>query len=373
MSPKADKKDGSLDSLKALVQSITSLITQLENSVHSIALDKAVGETHSAAEPVDAFSLAHDAATLVKAHTTKLSLLIINEPFTPSAIIKVLRELAEGPIPAIASAVELCATETYTSVVRQELAWRAYRVLKELRSFAELIPLSGKSLSADGKNGVNGEKGSILATGVIWAACDEVIRLRQLGAGGLLAMKVEEYRDTLQDILEELKEWGDETEDDDDDDEVEHETELEGDDDHLSAQQMIDDLMTSQRIPRDDPDKIRERLESCLKKLRLTTLLCTAIVKRRIKSLPSLPAKGETPIPQRLDNLFPILKRLPHRFEEIACAFYELDPEEIDQAMDDCFSDALTASELAKSPWEGDKDGFTEWAEKFQISIKKPD
>ncbi|KAI8628406.1 hypothetical protein F5Y19DRAFT_437582 [Xylariaceae sp. FL1651] len=374
---------GSLESLKALVNSTTSLITQFENLLHSIALDKALLDSYAlpptpdAAGLVDALSLAHDSASLIKAHTTKLSLLIINEPFTPSAIVKVLRELVAGPIPAIASAVQVCAADSYTAIARHDLAWRCYRVLKELRGFVDIIPLDGKILSADRKNGAKGDKGSIVATGVIWAACDDVILLKKLGIAGMLVKKAEEYRDTLQDVLEELKEWSEE--DDGEDDDQDEEDELVQDaanqlqDTHISTQQMIDDLMTSQHIPRDDPEKIRERLDSCLKRLRLTTLLYSAIIKRRLKALPSLPTDHTISVAKRLDEVFPILKRLPHRFGEVACAFYDLDVGAIDRAMDSCFFDAFAAAEMLKTPWEGTKDEFTEWADKFQISIKKPD
>ncbi|KAI1429659.1 hypothetical protein F5Y12DRAFT_329582 [Xylaria sp. FL1777] len=380
--------DGSLGSLKALVQSTVSLITQLENDLHAVALDKALPDSSStpasAASPdtagsVDALALAHDSASLIKAHTTKLSLLIINEPFTPSAIAKVLRELVSGPIPATATAVQLCTADTYTIIVRQDLAWRCYRVLKELRGLVEAIPLDGKVLSADRKNGANGEKGSIVTTGVIWAACDDLILLKQLGIAGLLVKKAEEYKDTLQDVLEELREWSEEVEEEDEeedgdggDEDMQHITgELQNT--HVSAQQMIDDLMTSQRIPRNDPDRIRERLDSCLKRLRLTTLLYSALIQRRIKTLPSLPTEHAAPITRRLDEVYPILKSLPHRFGEVACAFYELDTTAIDRAMDSCFFDAFAAAEMLKAPWAGTQDRFTEWADKFQIGIKKPD
>ncbi|KAI0430521.1 hypothetical protein F5Y09DRAFT_226700 [Xylaria sp. FL1042] len=376
--------DGLLESLKTLVQSTTSLITQLETSLHAVALDKAVPDSSSLAPnaaggSVDALSLAHDSASLIKAHTTKLSLLIINEPFTPSAIAKVLRELVAGPIPATASAVQLCTADSYTAIVRQDLAWRCYRVLKELRGLVEAIPLDGKALSPDRKNGANGDKGSIVTTGVIWAACDDVVLLKNLGIAGLLVKKAEEYKDTLQDVLEELKEWSEEVEEDDEeedgddgDEDVQHITDgLQNT--HVSAQQMIDDLMTSQRIPRNDPDRIRERLDSCLKRLRLTTLLYSALIQRRIKTLPLLPTEQATPITRRLDEVYPVLKSLPHRFGEVACAFYELDTSAIDKAMDSCFFDAFAVAEMLKTPWTGTEDRFTEWADKFQIGIKKPD
>lgn len=377
-----------LQGLKALVKSSTDLISQLELFLHSIAVNKASEATappssSSTTDSIDSLSLAHDSATLIKAHTTKLSLLIINEPFTPSAIGKVLRELVAGPIPALASAVQICDADKYTAVARQDLAWRCFRVLKELRSLVEVIPLNGKVLPNAQKNGTKGDKGSMAATGVIWAACDDVILLKKLGFAGLLVKKVEEYRDTLKDILEELKEYSEEVDEDEDDDGSSDagqapENEVNNVVDqmqnaHISTQEMLDDLMNPRHIPRDDPDKIRERLESCMKRLRLTTLLYTAIVKRRLKTIPQLPPSTQTPVVQRLDEVLPLLKRLPHRFGEVACAFYELDRDAIDRAMDSCFFDAFAASEMLMKPWEGQRDEFTDWAEKFQVSIKKPD
>ncbi|XXG95277.1 hypothetical protein Hte_001538 [Hypoxylon texense] len=375
-----------LETLKAVVKSTADLITQLETLLHSIAVNKvsdtiAPPPSSSSPKSIDALSLAHDSATLIKAHTTKLSLLIINEPFTPSAITKVLRELVAGPIPALASAVQVCDADKYTSVAREDLAWRCYRVLKELKGLVDIIPLNGKTLPNAQKNGSKGDRGSMAATGVVWAACDDVILLKKLGIAGLLIKKVEEYRDTLKDILEELKEYNEEVDSDDDDDDdadaAQHDEVTNVTDQmqntHISTQQMLDDLMNPRHIPRDDPDKIRERLESCLRRLRLTTLLYSAIIKRRLKSLQFPPTKAQAPVTQRLDEVFPLLKRLPHRFGEVACAFYELDRDAIDRAMDSCFFDAFAACEMLKKPWEGQKDEFTEWAEKFQVGIKKPD
>ncbi|KAI1333625.1 hypothetical protein F5Y15DRAFT_340071 [Xylariaceae sp. FL0016] len=379
----------SLETLKALVGSTTTLITQFETLLYSIAVNadtasETVPPSSSPSDPqsIDPFALAHDSASLIKAHTTKLSLLIINEPFTPSAIIKVLRELGAGAIPGIASAVQVCDADRYTFVARQDLAWRCYRVLKELKGLVEAIPLTGKVLPNARKNGAKGDKGSIASTAIIWAACDEVMLIKKLGIAGLLVKKVEEYRDTLKDVLDELKEWSEEC----DEDHGHSESDDAGDEEvqdlagqvtnvHISTQEMLDDLMSPQHIPRDDPDNIRERLESCMKRLRLTTLLYSAVIKRRLKTAPSMSSQTSSTTAQRLDEVFPILKRLPHRFGEVACAFYELDPDAIDRAMDSCFFDAFAASEMLMKPWDDQKqkDEFTDWAEKFQVGIKKPD
>lgn len=386
-----------LEALASVIGNALVLVDQLDAVVSSAAQKQVYHENKpqpideklaEATGPLDALSLAHDSAALIKAHATKISLLIINEPFTPTAITKVLRELVDGPVPSLAVAVEVCTPQRYTRTIQQDLAWRASRVLKEVKQLLSRIPKDGKVLSDAKKNasaGAAGGRGSIATTGVLWSACDDVTVFAKRGFAGALAYKVEQLRDTLKDVMEELKEWGEEAdEDEDDEDEI---SEDEGSDsvahaasNHEStsisgtrdAQAVLDDLMNWQRhIPRDDPNKIRERLESCLKRLRLTTLLYQATVKRRLKPLPHLPPALHSDTQSRLDEIIFILKRIPERFGSLALAFYELDRSEIDRLMDDCFFDAFAASELLVKPWEGEKDEFTDWALRFQVEIKK--
>ncbi|KAK3316634.1 hypothetical protein B0H66DRAFT_561777 [Apodospora peruviana] len=393
--------DANLETLNSVVSNTVALITQLETVIAEFASQKQktnndnVVATATTTPAPDALSLAHDSVVLIKAHATKISLLIINDPFTPTAIVKVLRDLTASPLPALVSAVQLCAAETYTKTIQRDLAWQSGRVLRELKDLVSRIPSDGKILKGDKKTASAGSaagKGSLAATGTLWAACDEVAAFAKRGYAGNLVRKVEQFRDTLKDVMEELKEWGEETGDDEDGDEEEDD----GDDDEevnqvseiLAATQisdtqaMLDDLMNSQEyIPRDDPDKIRERLESCLKRLRLTTLLYQAIIKRRLKPLPHAPvpptstdSNNNSNISARLDEIIPLLAKIPERFGSLAMAFYELGPAEIDNLMDQCFFDAFAVSELLMKPWEQQKqkDEFTDWALKFQVEIKKP-
>ncbi|KAK2040766.1 hypothetical protein LZ31DRAFT_544571 [Colletotrichum somersetense] len=361
--------------LNALTDTAVALIQQLEAVLLAINSGKDVTQQTDTSS-VDALTLARDSASLIKAHSTKISVLIINEPFTPSAIIKVLRELVSGPIPAIATAAQACDVGRYTSTVRTDLSWKCYTVLKELRGLVEKIPKDGKILSSAQKSGSTGTpgKGSMATTGVIWSACDEVTQFSNGGIGGCFVKKVEEFRATLKDVMEELKEWGeeepdDEEEDDEDADDLDHDSALGSM--MPSAQEMIDDMMSGQgAIPRDDPDRIRDRLESCLKRLRLTTLLYQAIIKRRLKALPGLPSDNSD-IPKRLDEAMHILRKLPHMFDELAGAFYELSPDEIDRVMALCFNEIVALSELLKTPWTGETDEFSQWAVKFQAEMKK--
>jgi len=379
--PPKDSSDTSVEGLNALSASTAALIQQLEAILFQISNNKDAPQppsaSSSASTPVDALALARDSAQLIRAHSTKISLLIINEPFTPSAIVKVLRELIGGPIPGLASAAQECSAERYTLTVRKDLAWKSYMVLKELRELVQRIPKDGKVLTGEQKSGgaATAGKGSITTTGVIWSACDEVVRFANAGVGGCFVTKVEEFRETLKDVMEELKEWGEEEPDDEDEDD---DSAAEDDRDSalgsmmVSTQEMVDDIMGAhQTIPRNDPNGIRPKLDTCLKRLRLTTLLYQAVVKRRLKTLPTLPRDDAAGTVTRLNGVMAVLRKLSHQFDELAGVFYELDAEDIDRVMEQCFSDVVTVSELLKKPWEKDSDEFTEWAGKFQEQMKK--
>lgn len=381
----------SLKNLDSIVQSSVSLLQQLQVALAEIhrdptlsvkkPSDKDASQSTSSSAPVDAIALARDSASLIRAHSTKLSLLIINEPFTPSAIISVVKDLTGGPIPGLAASLEECHPDRYTTVFRRELAWRCRSVLLELAQLLQKVPSNGQALAGANEGFGSDGKGSIALTGVLWSACDDVAKLANMGVGGFFTKKVEEWRDTLKDVMEELKEWGEEEPDDEDEDEDEDEVDDLADDlrdTHFDdTQDMLDDLMNAHRtIPKSDPDRIRPRLESSLKRLRLVTLLYQAIVKRRIKKLPAVPPSPDAPestaaVPQRLDEVARVLRQLPDRFGDLACAFYELQTDEIDELMDQCFLDAFAVSELLGQAWNGGRDEFTDWTEKFQAEIKK--
>jgi hypothetical protein len=371
-----------LKTLEDLVKSAVALVGQLQlvlDEIHKNPTVPAAVTEEQAAAPLNALALARDSASLIKAHATKISLLIINEPFTATAVTSILKELVSQPLPGLAAAVQLCDPTLYTAFVRRELAWRAKTVLSELAQLLNQIPRDGKIIAQDKQRGFAAAgKGSISTTGMLWSACDDVVNFGNMGVAGFFVKKVEEWRDTLKDVMEELKEWGDEEPDDDDDDDDEDDSDGEhsGDDEEngkASAQDMLDDLMNGQAaIPRADPDGIRPRLEASLKRVRLVTLLFQAITKRRLKKIPSLPpADAASTVPERLDEVAGALHKLTDQFGDLACAFYELDPDEIDAAMDTCFVAAATAGDMLSKTWDGGADEFTQWMEKFKAEVKR--
>ncbi|RKL20385.1 hypothetical protein BFJ68_g3091 [Fusarium oxysporum] len=363
----APNDEESRKALATLIATATTLLEQLQSTLTTIQRNPLTPATPSSSSPettsINALSLARDTSLLIRAHSTKISLLIINEPFTPSAISTVIRELIKGPIPGLATAAQACTPDLYTSVVRKELAYRCQKVLVELWGLLKRVPDDGKVIPALGRDG---SKGSLVLTGKLWSACDEVVKLADLGVGGFYVRKAEEWRDTLKDVMEELKEWGEEEDDEDDVDGLADDMNNAS----LTEQEMVDDLMnSSSAIPKSDPDKIRPRLDSTLKRLRMIVLLYQAISKRRFKKLPKDTTTGD--IPSKLDKAASVLETLPDKFGDLAGAFYELDAEEIDRLMEECFESAVGVSEVLKLGWEGESDEFSEWMEKFKAEVKK--
>jgi hypothetical protein len=368
MAESSSKADQDLEALKSTVATTSRLIAQLQESVPS-SQDASNSTTSS---NVNALDLARDTASLIRAHCTKLSLLVINKPFTASAITTVLRELVSGPLPGLASSVELCSADKYTKAMSSELQYRAQRVFLGFGTLVKAIPLDGKILTDDQKNGTGTEKGkgSLASTGVVWEACDAVIELKDLGVAGLIIKKAEEYKDLLKDALEELQEWGEESDG--------AEANLGSDDGEPDdAQAAVDRMFAAERhIPTADPDKIRPRLESSQKRLRLLILMYQAVVKRRFKTLPQIP-RPETPpetsleskrtpeevlrVVNCLDEVLNVMKKIPDITDELASAFYDLDSKEIDQRMDQCFFTGFVAAELLINNWNGQKDEFSTW------------
>jgi hypothetical protein len=214
-------------------------------------------------------------------------------------------------------------------------------------------------------------KGSLAATGAVWRACDDVVALKKLGIGGLMIKKVEQYRDTVKDALEELQEWGEEMSEDEGEDNDLHEGTMNGNGSCNPAQDAIDDIFQDQRhIPANDVNKVRERLECTFRRLKLISLLYQAIIKRRLKTLPALPhVSDSSTIISRLDALIPRLSCIPDSVDDLASAFYSLDDDGINAQMRECFGNASAAAELLVINWEGNKDEFSVWSEKFQTAM----
>jgi hypothetical protein len=384
----ASTSDSTLQGLNDLAVTATTLLHELETALDAIARDKDEDakfprQNSVSIRSINPASLVHSTSSLIRAHSTKLSLLIINEPFTPSAISTVLRTLISGPIPAVTGAVQACDARRYTRDFRRALASHCATILKELRDLVGKIPRDGKALPKEQQDGSG--KGSLAVTGLVWQACDKAIAFADGGPPAFFIGKVEETKDMLKDAMEELKEWGEETEEDDQEDDFDVEDAADFDSgidvnesrtnspesSHASIQAMLDSLVNSHKtIPPNDPEGIRPRLDVAIRRLRLCALLCQAIVRRRLKTLPGIPTDDEA-VPKKIETVLLALKGLPEKSEDVAGAFYDLDVQAIEAALSSFAEQAVAASGVLAETWERGRDEYSEWADKFAMEINK--
>jgi len=376
---------GDIAALNGLLDTSITLLKQLETALSNISKITAAVAAEGAEKAVGSLVAASQAAQVIKGSTSKLSLLIISEPFTPSAITKVTQELVNIGVPILAGSAQSLDNAQYTTAIRRDLANKCERVLRNLRQLLEMVPRDGKVLPVAKRKGVQGA-GSFTITGSLWAACDEITRLAEIGAKGRLIERTEELRDTLKDQMEELKEWGEEEDDDgaddgDDDNDASETQQAESLDavtnglsaTHLDTQAMVDDLMNGAgHIPKEDPDQLRPRLAWCLRILKQAAILYSAIIKYRLRTLPAF--DEPRPVVSQVDDLMKALKKLPNRVGDLAAAFYDLSPEDVDRIRDQAFQDIFAVTALVLDPWEGERDTFSDWILKLQKDLRaKPE
>jgi len=326
-------------------------------------------------------TLLAQSSSLIRAHTTKLSLLLLNKPFTPSAIRKVLEQLNGEALPGLAAGVQLMQgmREFYGVTMVEEVGVRVRRVYRELGGLVDEVVRIVQ--------GSDGEKNrdTLASTGVVWAACDEIGELERMGVPGLLVKKVALWREMLEDAIAELREW---SEDDDEDDEEEEEEETATSDDDEASTSYLDDAS----LPKHRTD-LKQTVDLALKRLKLTSTLYAAITKRRLKTLvinapvsPSTPSTTSTTSTTptttstststtmtKVDLLMEKLKRIPEETDELASAFYDLDDEEARKVLEGICALGKECVDLVKRGWreEDQEDEFTKWAGKWIEAIGK--
>lgn len=371
-SPQVQKDTLSLLELAASTQTLVANFLEVLSTANSSAA------ASLPPSPPDPLLVLRDAAALLKAHTTKLSLLVLNKPFTPSAIAGILREINATCLPAMMSAVELCRPDAWTHVMNAEVRARARRLFKELEEMAkEVRAVAEREVGAAQQNGAakgrqatasGSARDSLASTGVVWEACDALGELQRMGIVGLVVLKAEQYRDTLRDAIGELKEWEEEVDDEGD--------EEDGRDDSVGSDgdaDSVEGIFSAANKLSKGHGELRKQLEESLKKLRLTGTLYQALIKRRLKTFPrkspTIAGDTEAPTPSRhlqtLDELMSVLKAIPETTDDLASAFYELDGKTAEDLLQRFQRDALSAVDIVKRNWEGNDDEFTTWSGKW--------
>lgn len=367
-----------LKALRSALQRVSDLRHHFESLLDSTSSPPA---QDNAPNPLHVL---RDASSLLKAQTTKLSLLVINPPFTPSAITSVLRSCEGECLPAIMAAYEILLSqqEFWPSRVFADVKASVANVLKRFGELLSLVVAKCERESEarkESKEKLEKDKQLVCeTTGLVWKACEGLGEFAEKGIPEMMVRKVEAWRETIKDAIAELKEWEQE-------DEGDHDDGLGGDRDGVEV------FGAANSLPKGRKD-IEKRLEEALRRLRLVATLYQALVKRRIKTFP--PRRNESEKEQRegawnedplktelerieekdsvhrVDRVMKYLENLPDTVDELASAFYDLDTYEVDRLLEQISSDARAAANEVKLSWDAKDDEFTAWVRKWGEAMK---
>lgn len=361
--------------MKALIEvtkTTQTLLTHLQTSLAPATAAVATSQSSAVTElpnPVDAVRAA---VTLLKSHTTTLSLLLLTPPFTPSALVAKITDVSSGALSGMVAAASYVPQpgqkEPIGHIMRTELRSQVRRLLSTWGDVLALVlRMADRRQDMQGQDTgpTQSERQEILSvTGVLWDACDVLLKVCNDGVVGLVVKKAEQLRAILLDAIQELKEWGEDIDEEEDG--------AEGSDDDE------DDIFgASNKLGRDDTE-LKELLDVGLKRLKMIAMLYQALVKRRLKTYAEEPianpstTKTVDPVAnpvKTLDSLMDLLKSIPETVDDLASAFYELDNDEAKQTLEKCTQEAKSAVELVKHNWFGSTDEFTAWSIKWVAAL----
>lgn len=338
------KEVNNLAALRASIASTTALLRNFEKALQNPLQPLLIPS------PPNPLQLLLDASSILKAQSTKLSILLLNKPFTPTAITFILTSLSGECLPALMSALELCPPPTYTNFLHQHIRTLLSRAFRELLALLSSIPHD--------EHGIEGPRGrdTLASTGVLWDTCDNMAKLASTGLVALAAERVELYHGLLKDAIDELEEW-DPNEDTD-----------------------SEDTSSSPNSPSLDPPSSANHSSSAttivslraktLSLLRLLRLFYLAIKKHRVRSFPNITSTTSSVFPTRsqcesLDRLLALLQSFSEQADEIAGALYEANSTAAARRLGELREGAIDIVGGVRSDWNDKEDGFSAWAGKW--------
>lgn len=345
-----------VDGLAALQNALSSVGTLIER--FRLALQSPTPSHPEIKDSPNPLALLSDASKILKAKTTKLSLLVLNKPFTPSAIIFILKSLSGSCLPGLMSALELCPATQYTHLLHNFIQSSLSIIMIELLNLLASIPQD--------EHGIEKVRRDVLvSTGLLWAECDKLVELATTGLVGLAKQKVEAYHDLLKDAIEELDAW------DPDEDAIGSDTD--------SVKSSSQTPATAPAANDDDPSIISPMAllrQRAILHLRVVRVLYPALQKRRIVTLPNIinaTASEALPAPSQIegfDQLILYTQQWTEAADEIAGVLYEGDEVQVERRLRLLRESAEKCVNERRRDWKVEKDEFTGWAEKWLARLK---
>ncbi|EED18338.1 conserved hypothetical protein [Talaromyces stipitatus ATCC 10500] len=301
-----------------------------------------------------------DPTKSLRAQVTKLSLLAITSPFTPSAISTCLVSVNDSVMPSMVTAALLLTPGEYTKAFSTEARILVKTGLKEFAALVrEITDVANKfdTNNEEKKELSKSEKDVITSqTGRVWDVCDSISTLVVNGVVGHVAKRVQEWHDLVKDAIDELEEWDPEDEDGG------FEELMGSDDDDESTTKIGEDEDGDQD---EGMEALRNQKKSLLRALKPISQIYPAIITHRLKK-GGLTTSDKTQI-GKLETLTSNLQSVPDHVDEAAGSLYE-------HNLDDCIRflglakvTADKAIELVVTPWStSEEDKFTVWSKTWR-------
>jgi hypothetical protein len=357
------------DDVRSLEAAVEAFIYALKQSKAVFDSDektsgKASDSSTGSSGIIDPLDQAKKSALLVKAHTTKLALLLRTDPFTPTAIGRELNSLALTCITGFMTAYQSCDRLRWSEALRKRLKSEITALLTALHEFAQNIRekiaifKSTSSVNVASSSSSDVSRGSLQSTGIVWDLCDKIVALQTEGLSGLLLERSKQRRALVEDAIIELEELLNTPEPLDDEGFVEG-----FEDEDPSAD-------FDSYIPRDSPE-LKEQLVVCLKRLKQVVLLLKAIEKRRFNESIPIAADGySTEHAVLVDTLMNKLREISEGVDNLAAAFYDLDLERVISRLQTCLGIACSVASSLEKTWIGTDDKCTAWLIKWQAEVR---
>jgi len=253
-----------------------ALADQFTTSLSANASDKIAPTAPGTPSPL---ILLNAAAASLKSQVTKLSLLAITLPFTPSAVSACLKPVNDSVLPSLVTATLLSTPELFSGTFSSECRTLATAVLRDLQVLVRLVEQRSKSSQA--KSGISdSEKKTITeATGRVWEDCDQLVKLADEGFAGFVVHKAKQWLELMKDAVKELEEWDPAEEVDDGD--------------------LFGDSLSDDGSDHDTPDE--ERKDALTNDDRAT--ISAGVKDQALKVLNRIPQSIHVVVKQRLDKV----------------------------------------------------------------------
>ena len=361
--------DGNIH-LDGVINSSCALLERLRLALR--AEDASENETTDSVSS-NALDLVETTATLLRAQVTKLSLLCINEPYTPREMIKIIRAITAECCPAMVSSIHQAKPDSYTKFLHSYVRSRSGDIFILLQTLFNLIPQSTSALKEESRR-----QDILNSTGKIWKGCDVLIELAKPSTGirGAAAKEMRELKDLLVDAADELEEW------------QEGEAELLDDDSEGSQQgdEIVEKLQRTDLAatadstaahPEASDDLQAQLAANVAKHLRLVSMLYSPLTKRRIQRFPQVSAKTKSgcfPSTSQihvLDCIMEFGKAASDLADSAAESLYERNKDAVIQKLQALRDVAEACVLTAAEAWDGTEDEFTRWSRQWQIKLSE--